>query len=59
MGDIEKKGEVEKEIGIFKTINDLPDSKAANSFRDVKLRGIISLSEPNYRFKFYNRDKKI
>lgn len=36
MGDIEKKGEVEKEIGIFKTINDLPDSKAANSFRDVK-----------------------
>lgn len=36
MGDIEKKGEVEKEIGIFKTINDLPDSKDANSFRDVK-----------------------
>ncbi len=36
MGDIEKKSEVEKEIGIFKTINDLPDSKAANSFRDVK-----------------------
>tara|TARA_R110001599_G_scaffold23120_3_gene85065 strand:- start:41163 stop:42740 length:1578 start_codon:yes stop_codon:yes gene_type:complete len=36
MGDIEKKGEVEKEIGIFKTINDLPDSKAANSFRDIK-----------------------
>lgn len=36
MGDIEKKSEVEKEIGIFKTINDLPNSKAASSFRDVK-----------------------
>lgn len=36
MGDIEKKSEVEKEIGIFKTINDLPNSKAASSFRDIK-----------------------
>ncbi len=36
MGDIESKDEISKEIGIFKTINDLPDSKPVSSFNDVK-----------------------
>ena len=36
MGDIQSKDEISKEIGIFKTINDLPESKPVSSFNDIK-----------------------
>lgn len=36
MGFIDDKSNLIKELGIFKTINDLPDSKVTSSFNDVK-----------------------
>jgi hypothetical protein len=36
MGFIDDKSNLIKEIGIFKTINDLPNSKAVSSFNDIK-----------------------